>query len=61
MKFNQNPYIFIQENAFERIVCEMGAILFRPQFVNNDAYILSKLVIGIKDMGVPLAWMKMKM
>ena len=29
--FNRNPYIFIQENAFENVVCEMAAILSRPQ------------------------------
>ena len=30
---NQNSYISIQENAFENIVCEMAAILSRPQWV----------------------------
>ena len=39
---NRNSYIFIQENAFENIVCEMSAILSRPQYVNvlilSDAY-----------------------
>ena len=29
--FNQNSNIFIQENAFESVVCEKAAILFRPQ------------------------------
>ena len=28
---NQNSYIFIHENAFENVVCEMVAVLFRPQ------------------------------
>ena len=28
-----NPYIFIQENAFEHIVCKMPAILSRPHYV----------------------------
>ena len=32
--FNRNSDIFIQENAFESIVCEMTAILSRPQCVN---------------------------
>ena len=32
---NQNSYIFIQENAFESGVCEMAAILSRPQCVNT--------------------------
>ena len=30
--FNRNSYIFIQENAFENVVCKMTAILFRPQY-----------------------------
>ena len=29
----RNSYIFIQENAFENIVCEMAAIFSRPQCV----------------------------
>ena len=28
-----NPYIFIHENAFEKIVCEIAAILSRPQCI----------------------------
>ena len=31
--FNRNSNIFIQENAFERIICEMAAMLSRPQCV----------------------------
>ena len=31
LKFNS----FIQENAFENIVCEMAAILSEPQCVNS--------------------------
>ena len=31
----QNSYIFIQENAFENVVCEMAAILSRPQCVKD--------------------------
>ena len=30
----RNSYIFIQENSFENVVCEMAAILSRPQWVN---------------------------
>ena len=30
---NQNSYIFIQENAFENVVCKMASILSRPQWV----------------------------
>ena len=29
----RNSNIFIQENGFESVVCEMASILFRPQFV----------------------------
>ena len=36
--FNQNANIFIHENAFENIVCEMAAILFRPQCVKKSKY-----------------------
>ena len=31
----RNSYIFIQENSFENVVCEMAAILSRPQWVNT--------------------------
>ena len=30
----RNSYIFVQENAFENVVCEMAAILSQPQCVN---------------------------
>ena len=33
---NQNTQIFIQENAFENVVCIMAAILFRAQWVKCD-------------------------
>ena len=33
----QNSYIFIQENAYENVVCQMAAILSRPQCVNNNS------------------------
>ena len=32
---NRNSNIFIQENAFESVVCEMAAILSRPQCVKR--------------------------
>ena len=32
-KFNQNTAIFIEENAREKVVCEMASILSRPQCV----------------------------
>ena len=33
--FSQNLHIFIQENAFENVVCKLAAILSRPQYVNG--------------------------
>ena len=36
--FNQNP--FIHENVFESVVCEMVAILSRPECVNWKALVL---------------------
>ena len=35
LSINQNPYIFIQENALENVVCEIAAIFSRPQCVNT--------------------------
>ena len=32
---NRNLYIFIEENAFENVTCEMAAILSWPQSVNE--------------------------
>ena len=32
---NWNSYIFIQENAFENVVCKMAAILSQPQCVKH--------------------------
>ena len=31
--FNQNSNIFIKENVFASVICEMASILFRPQSV----------------------------
>ena len=35
MLFNRYSNIFIQENAFENVICEMASILSRPQCVNT--------------------------
>ena len=40
---NQNLYIFIQQNAFEKVVCELAAILSWPQCVKNVSIILAPL------------------
>ena len=29
-------FFFFKENAFEKVVCTMVAILFRPQHINDD-------------------------
>ena len=34
---NRNTNIFIQENAFESVVCQMAAILSRPQCVKTNS------------------------
>ena len=34
--FNQNSNILIEENTFEDVVCEMSAILSRPQCVKHN-------------------------
>ena len=33
--FNQNTNIFLQENAFEYVVCKMSVILSQPQCIKN--------------------------
>ena len=33
--FNRNDNIFIQENAFESVVCETSSILPRPQCIKT--------------------------
>ena len=50
--FNQNSYIFIQENAFENAVWKMAAILFQPHCVKTKSMIsctvwLSEVYAGI--------------
>ena len=34
--FNQNSNIYVQENAFENVVCKMAPILSLPQHVNKQ-------------------------
>ena len=36
-KFNRNSDIFIHENAIESVVCEMAAILSRPEYVKKGS------------------------
>ena len=35
--FSRNSNIFIQEKAFESVVCEKAAILSRPQWINSSS------------------------
>ena len=56
MEFNRYSNIFIQENAFENVVCEMASILSRPQCVNslapgrcgcNFRSVISRPILGV--------------
>ena len=42
-KFSQNSCIFIHENAIESVVCEMAAMLSRPQCVKNRVHKLLEM------------------
>ena len=55
-KLQWNSNIFIQENAFERIVCEMTAILPRPQSVNSQEAHISEMLIQVQQ----FSWKKMR-
>ena len=48
--FDQNSNIFIQENAFENVVCEMAVILPRPQCVNMGGILIYVLILKCFDM-----------
>ena len=48
-ELNRHSYIFIPENAFESAVCEMSAVLSRPQCVN--IYPLIKLRLSFHCSG----------
>ena len=54
----QNSHIFIQENAFENIVCEMAAILSRPQSIKGSVFIwLPNCQVWPFSLGVPgMGW-----
>ena len=45
--FNLNANIFIEENTFQNVVCEMAAILSRPQCVNVE--VPSEWNFGVKS------------
>ena len=50
--FNQYSYIFIQENSFENVVCEMASILSRPQCDKWDAILMSIDLFGEAKCGI---------
>ena len=43
----RNPYIFIRENSFQNIVCEMAAILSGPQWVKMSGLYLRRKRVNI--------------
>ena len=43
--FDQNLNIFIQEIAFENAICEMAAILSRPQYVNSEVVKVADILL----------------
>ena len=51
--FKQNSNIFIQENGFECVVCEMASIWSRPQCVNNEP-VIALTSIGDKLSSEPM-------
>ena len=59
--FNQNSNIFIQENAFENVICEMTSILSRPQCVNRKrkrryGFVFITLSNFLKTYTLPYSW-----
>ena len=50
MKFKQNVNIFTQEKTFENVVCEMPAILFRPQCVKAINNIVNNTKVYVADL-----------
>ena len=54
--FNQNLYIFIQENAVENVVWKMAAILSWPQCVNTILYEVSENVDKTATKGNYMYW-----
>ena len=54
---NRISYIFIQENAFEKVIWKRGAILYRPQCVNTAAIIsCGQWITALRD---PLFYVSM--
>ena len=47
--FNRNSNIFIQENGFESVVCEMAAILYRPQCVKPSNVVVYSPCLRVRN------------
>ena len=47
----QNAYIFIQDNAFEYVVCEKATILYRPQCVKRRSVTSPAYLAVVADVG----------
>ena len=45
MNINRNYNVFIQENAFESVVCETAAILPRPQCVKTQVKCFQRVTL----------------
>ena len=61
--FNRNSNIFIQENALEHVVCEMGSILSRPQcvkFNHSLTHPIARRAIGYAKPWVPVTGLVQK-
>ena len=43
--FNRNSYISIQENAFEKIICKMTAILSELQWVKDHSKFMLSILL----------------
>ena len=53
---NRNTKLFISENAFENVVCEMAAILSRGRWVNKSSPINSFYGISYKMFSLTQSW-----
>ena len=59
--FDRNSNIFIQENAFENVVCEMASILSRPQCVKTPGSSYVGIHVPHAEGVVwPILWMSSK-
>ena len=55
--FSQKSYIFIHENTFKNVGCEIAAILYRPQCVNSSPPSATSCVPSIgSDNGLSPIW-----